>query len=219
MTITEALQELDLPIKSDLSIKDVKANFRKKMRACHPDINPEIDDHVAAKLNDAYKIVITSVENGELADVLTKQAILEKYKQHKCDKPTVVLTVEQLCAIYSGETLTVKSLSGTEFKLDKNNRGLFNLIITFKVKIETDNLEDTKTAEFNFCHQVRDTYSTEFNINVDSLTDDYKAKLSCAGTKMNLNMPNGVKRINLKMRFDYNIILDIVFTKKVVNTE
>ena len=219
MTIVDALKILGLPIKSTLSTKDVKSTFRKRMRECHPDINPDIDDHVAADLNEAYRIVMNSIETGELADIISKYAILENYARQNNNVPTIVITVDQLCEIYSGKTLELKALDNRTYKINKENRNIFKFIIAFRVKIETESTEDTRTAVLTFYQQVRDTYSSEIDLDVESLDIDYIAKLSCGKTVMNLNMPKGVKRLQLRMKFDYNIILDITFTKKVVSVE
>lgn len=215
MTIVEALRILELPIKSSLSLKDVKSKYRALMHECHPDLHPDIDGHVAAELNTAYEIVSNSIENDELADILNKLAMLEKYERQQVSAPTIVLTVDQLCDIYAGKTLAVQSLDGINYNVSKANKSIFKIVIAFKLKINTVDTDDTRTEVLNFVYKPNDSYDSELEINVESLDDDYVAKLSCAGTKMNLNMPKGIKRIRLRLKFKYSIMLDLTFTKKV----
>ena len=215
MTIVEALRILELPIKSNISLREVKSTYRKLMHKYHPDINPEIDDHIAADLNEAYSIVSKSVETGELADILNKFTILEQYKRQYVAVPTIVVTVDQLCDIYAGKTLVLQALDGNTYNVSKANKSIFKMVIAFKLKIDTADTEDTRTEVLNFTYKQNDVYDSALEINVESLDDDYIAKISCAGTVMNLNMPKGVKRVRLRLKFDYHIVLDMTFTKKV----
>lgn len=218
MTIVDALRTLKLPIKSSLSIKEVKTQYKLLIRKCHPDINPDIDEGIAANLNEAYSIASQSIENGELPELIKRFSIIEMMEQRKQQRvtmPTVAITVDQLCDIYAGKTLELKSTSGNVYSINKENRGNFKLVVTFNIDIDTG-VEDTHISEqlsFNYNHS--DTYESTIDIYVDTLKWDYKAKLSCADSTMNINMPGGINRIRLKIKFEHYIVLSLTLTKKV----
>lgn len=221
MTIVDALRTLELPIKSSLDIKEVKSQYKLLIRKCHPDINPDIDGSIAANLNEAYSIASQTIENGELPELIKRFSMVEMMEQRKQQSvamPTVVITVAQLCDIYAGKTLEVKSVSGEVYSLNKENKSRFKLVITFDIDIDTG-VEDTHISDqlsFNYNHS--DTYESAIDIYVDTLKWDYKAKLSCANSTMNINMPGGINRIRLRIKFEHYIMLNLTLTKKVKHT-
>lgn len=218
MTIVDALRTLRLPIKSSLSIKEVKTQYKLLIRKCHPDINPDIDESIAANLNEAYSIASQSIENGELPELIKRFSVIEMMEQRRKQRvtmPTIAITVDQLCDIYAGKTLELKSTNGNVYSINKENKSNFKLVVTFNIDIDTG-VEDTHISEqlsFNYNHS--DTYESAIDIYVDTLKWDYKAKLSCADSTMNINMPGGINRIRLKIKFEHYIVLSLTLTKKV----
>lgn len=218
MTIVDALRTLKLPIKSSLSIKEVKTQYKLLIRKCHPDINPDIDESIAANLNEAYSIASQSIENGELPELIKRFSVIEMMEQRRKQRvtmPTIAITVDQLCDIYAGKTLELKSTNGNVYSINKENKSNFKLVVTFNIDIDTG-VEDTHISEqlsFNYNHS--DTYESAIDIYVDTLKWDYKAKLSCADSTMNINMPGGINRIRLKIKFEHYIVLSLTLTKKV----
>lgn len=214
MTIVEALQILELPVKASLTVKEVKDNYKRLMRGCHPDIHQEMSDEAATNLNTAIDIILPKVKSGELADVLNKFMLVEEYKKHRVDKPTIVITVEQLCKIYAGHTIEIMALDGDVYKLNKGNRSLFKIIISFKVEVDTGDADSSLVEVFRFGYRTNDKYDSALDIEVSDIATNYVAKLSCAGNTVNLNIPNGIKRLALRLKFDYNIVLELTITKK-----
>lgn len=226
MTVLDALRILELPITPNISLQDLKANFRRLMREYHPDLHPEIDDHISANLNEAYSIIKTSLDCGELGNILNKALLSEQYDRVKrfrlLDKynSTVIITAEQLCQIYKGKTLKLETLDNITYSLNKENKGMFKLIVVFNLQIKPDSsIKDTceEIVEvLKFPYTQRDVYSTSIDIPVESIDTDYKALLVCADTQLNLSIPKGIRRIQVRLRLDYDIILDITFTKKII---
>lgn len=191
MGIEKALEIFNISSIIKESKESLRWKYRKLMLKYHPDVYKG-SDYIAKDISLAYEL---------LSDLLTK---LEQV--NKSDKvSTLVITLNELVKIYSGETIIKDNI-----KINKSNMKKYNLFILSEVFIYHAGVQTyfSNTEQWNF----DDRYNIKCSIYVHNMSETENIQIGILNTMKNIELNTKIMSIILTEK--YNIKIAIEFSKK-----
>lgn len=183
----------------DLDESSLKKIYRKKMVKYHPD-SPTGDTTKAAKLTDAYKIILNTIKGLKLLSCNTKEQEI-----------TTILELDQLIKLYGGESIRLRSASETK-ELRANELIRHNIFINVNLSIDAGGInygfnEINKYDRF-------DNYKCDCCLYQTDVSEPISLKINCYGVVREFSMDT--PSVELIVRLDKDIKVKIHIDRRII---
>lgn len=199
MELNKALGIFGLTSINASSGTELKKLYRQLTKKYHPDLHPGEDTNSKmCEINEAHSIIekaiseLSIIENG-------------KINSRKC-----IITINNLQNIYSGHKIDFED-NGEKVSLTNGNIRLHDVYIAFNVKITNNN--SSKEWLKILRHNKDDVYNIYCTLDVQSHNDIEHITVELLNKKLNIDMEQ--QSLVLKLRFEYNIVVNIRIDKKI----
>lgn len=182
MTLLEALNMLGLTMEDIDNIHQIKRAFRINAKKLHPDSNGDSSTNEFEEVREAYELLCKYSCNK-------MDSVVETYTRE-------IINVEQLIAIYDGDTI-----DGVSRKISKSNIHK-NVFLDICVRIDTAN----RSIEESFKTEItaHDTYSIRMEVKLESI-EEKNARLSVGGKSFDVILSNGFNNYDIKLKYSIGI--------------
>ena len=202
MTLEQALQIFNL---TDISSEDV-ATLRKKYKRLMIKYQPDSltgNEDKAKDVIEAFSLLKEIITQMKQIEEIEKRANKVNYN--------VIIPLSKLIDIYNGEELQMKNSDET-FILNKGSIRKHNILIVLEATLEhggiTQNLRCIRPMNLS------DEYIINCDITVTELDKPEKIKISLCSIDKNIEIES--QSVKYRITLDFNIVVNIVITKKML---